>query len=125
MKKQSISFVLGEAEFTLIVPPIKQTREWRKLVNANIDPLAQQFSGMQFTFNNMEDISGLIQAGRSILFESIDIIFDTMLAYDPSLLDQRDVIESSATEAQIVHTFKLMLSTIDSFGIAARLMSLS
>ena len=125
MKKQSISFVLGEAEFTLIVPRIKQTREWRKLVNANIDPLAQQFSGMQFTFNNMEDISGLIQAGRSILFESIDIIFDTMLAYDPSLLDQRDVIESSATEAQIVHTFKLMLSTIDSFGIAARLMSLS
>ncbi|MEI8166177.1 MAG: hypothetical protein WCG26_07355 [Chloroflexales bacterium] len=110
MSTATITMTLGATVYTIPTAPIKRTRAWRQQLKAPLDQVLDTVAAITTVqLNTAADLSALATQILPILFDTTDTLLDLIFAYAPALTAQRDVIEDTALDAEVVDAFMALL----------------
>jgi len=116
MKPQSIKVTLGEKEYEIEPLPIKGAREVRHKFAAVLAPAVTALQGApQTEMSDYSAIAGIISAVKDTLLGLTDLCLDLLFEYSPTLKTNRDEIEATAYDQQVISAFVEVLKLLYPF----------
>lgn len=117
---ETITVRLGEKDFEIKTAGFLKSKPWKKRLLAEVKPLFEQIGGIDaLEFNSPGDLLKLIPMLEQIFLDSIESVFDLLIAYSPDLEAERAYIEAHATDKQILYAFQGVVKLADPFGVVA------
>ena len=109
---------LGDREFVLQTPCIKDAKMWKARFLNEIKPLFDQIGELpDLKFDTPEDVLKLWPLAENLLLAGVDQVIELLFAFSAELQREREWIESHATERQAVEAFRAALELADPFGL--------
>ena len=110
------SITLGGREYTLLPPPIGRARRWREQLRETTTPMLRQIDQLKGlgALASLESIPidgviGMITSMVPTLMGAFDEIAELVYAYSPLLAADREFIEETATDAEMLAAFGVIL----------------
>lgn len=119
---RSVVVTLGAREYAVCEAGFARSRRWRKRFVDEIKPLFEQVSGMAgLEFGSPADLLKLLPLLDTVMVDGIDRVFELLLAYSDTLSADREYIEESATDRQILDAFREVASIAFPFDLGSLL----
>lgn len=110
-----VSVTLGEEgfekQYEIRTLPVKMARQWRKLVREPLGRLNELLGTIKsdMTFETVEDMIAAVQLILPqlvpLLLDMQDEVFDLLVAYSPTLQQDREFLEEHALDEQVIDAF--------------------
>jgi hypothetical protein len=118
----TVTVVLGDREYIIREAPRLRSAPWRKRLMVELKPMFDHVAGAQeMTFESPADLLRLWPVMETLMVSGLDSVFEMLMAYDPELEADREYIEQTATDKQILAAFGEVARLADPFGIVASL----
>jgi len=109
MQLQTAKITLGEKDYTIQAAGYRRARGWKKTFFAQLyDPLIAQLGAVNEISDGaltLGDLGQYTPFAQGILLDSIDAVFELLIGYAQPLENDRESIEETASDAQIVDAF--------------------
>jgi hypothetical protein len=117
MKPQPIKVTLGEKEYEITPLPIAPAREVRHQFEAILTPIVDTLKTMPDTnLTDMTALAAIVSVVKDSLMGMVDIAFDLLLVYAPNLAADRQQIETTAYDDQVMLAFVEVAKLLYPFG---------
>lgn len=112
-----VKVVLGGQEYEVVTLSIKASRVWREQLGAPV----QQLMGVlteadSLRLDSPADVVRILDVVRANLLGAPDFIFAAVCAYCPAIKRDREAIEETATDAELMDAFVEVLKLAFPFG---------
>lgn len=115
---RTITVLLGEKEYKISEAGFMRAKPWKKRLIEEIKPLFQDLEGATgITFETAADLSKLLPVVERIFIDSIEMIFELLISYSPTLEEDREYIANNATDNQIFSAFQNVVGLADFLGL--------
>jgi hypothetical protein len=109
MRMTTLTLTLGQA-YTIPIASVKRARAWRARLK---EPLNQVLGAVNAVttvqLETTADLTALAEQLLPILMDATDTLLDLILAYAPALDAQREAIEDTAVDEEVVDAFLVLL----------------
>ena len=121
---KNFTIELGGQEYSVKPLPIRPARELRKEIGTALDIPLKAFRGIQgIELTDTDALADIVIAMKGVLFESIDIALKTIYGYSPEIKADKDRIEESATDDEVVAAIVEVVKRLFPFGALTSLLS--
>lgn len=118
MQIETATVTLGDEEFIIRAAPHTISKKWRPRFMDEVKPYFDRMAEVSSVeFDKAEDLLQMWPILQSILIEGIDNVFELLIAYSPDLAANRDAIEQTASDKQILAAFQEVLRLSDFLGL--------
>lgn len=115
-----ITVNLAGKEYELRALPIRQAREFRKKFTKPVEEMINVLGSASKTeLSDVESMKGVVDAVKTILLGSIDLLVDLLFEYSAELNADRDTIEAQATDEEALAAFAEVFKLLYPFGSLA------
>jgi hypothetical protein len=116
-KPNSFQVTLGDTQYTIEPLPFRAAGEVRRQFEAIINPVVEQLKSTPETdLSDLNALATIIETVKGTLFGSMDILLDLVMAYAPNLAAEREKIETSAYDTQVLAAFVEVCKQLFPFG---------
>lgn len=118
----TVSVKLGEKEYTIQEAGALRSRPWKQRLLDEIAPLLEKVKGASdIQFETAADLFQLMPLAKELLVDSAVTLLELLIAYSPTLEDDREYIEAHATDRQILAAFQEVVKLADFLGLTSQL----
>jgi len=119
---ETIEVRLGERTYAIQQLGHLRAKPWKKRLLAEVQPIFDQVtSASDQEINTPADLLGLLPLAERLFIDALDMVFELLIAYSPTLEADCEYIESCATDTQILAAFQEAVKLSDPFGVVAQL----
>lgn len=121
---RTVTITLGGVDYTIRQLPMRAEAEWRKRLQAQLEPLLSMMSGYQeLSFDGPADFVAFLRTLTPMLMNAPDIMLEMLYAYAPELARQADAIETGSYSEEVMEAFLEVLPLAYPFGAALERLS--
>ena len=108
---------LGGREYWITPKSLRRSSQMRKMIGEKIQPLmniARQSTGIEI--KDIEAVSALLTELQTVIFTSLDVIFDVVCEYEPAIREDREYLLDNAYDEEIIEAAMVMMRQLFPFG---------
>lgn len=108
---RTVKVTLGGREYTINQLPMRAEAEWRKALQAQLEPLLALVRGYEsISFSTPGDVAAFVEGLAPLLLNAPDTMLALLYQYSPDLALRADEIEAACYGDEVVEALKGVLS---------------
>lgn len=121
---RTVTITLGGVAYTINQLPMRAEAEWRKQLQARLEPLLPLMNGYQgLSFDGPADFAAFLRTLAPALLNAPDTMLEMLYAYAPELARQAETIETGSYSEEVMEAFFAVLPLAYPFGAALERLS--
>lgn len=123
---RQVIVTLGGRQYTIVAPPIRQSKAWREKLAIPFSSLTQaleQAGAVKIDVQQLGDIAALVKRFSGVLIGSIDTLLDMLFDYSPTLASDREWIEENAYDEEALAAFTEVLKLAYPLGTLSQILA--